>query len=423
MKKFFYFLVLIFLLQPQLASTMPSNALADSSCTNIYLPKNADDDLHIKVQTENLIRYLSLLIDSQHIGTQHLQNMLINAEQGKLNNPITEKQARSASVLRIIYDGIQSVLDKNNIDVGILKKWSADKLSEKAKEEERRNVSNEQTKIAAIAANFNLIKPGHFVMGGQGKTTLVKITVPFEMMQTLFTQSMWARIQVASGEVFPEVLNPSEFQTGFGSMLVDINGVKVQMKPDHPVEQVTRESARDLINKINVLSASDKIEDQNLLESIFVGHQKGDHYDLPTEAQWEFVLRNLGQSNERFVDTNSEAELLKYAWFSKNANGETHAVAQLQPRIVDGRAFFDLEGNVRELVRDAFQENLPGGIDPFVEFEPGERYSVLRGGGYLSNANSLEPSYRFKTVRNSMMGTSETGFRLVRTRATKGPRR
>lgn len=422
MRIFVNFIFFIICMQPLIVSALPNLVLSKSVCTKIYLP-TADEDSHIKVQTENLIRYLSLLIEDQHINSNHLQIMLTNADQGVLQNPITQKQARSASVLKIIYDGIQSVLDKNNIDVNMVKNWSTNKIAEKNKEEERRVVVDEHTKLAAITANFNLITPGHFVMGAQGKTVLVKITEPFEMMQTLFTQSMWARIQVAAGEVFPDVLNPSEFKTGSDSVLKEINGVKIQMQPDHPVEQITYETVKDLLEKINKLSQSDNPQDQNLLESIFAGHQKGDHYDLPTEAQWEFVLRNRGLANERFVDTNSEADLLKYAWFYKNSNGETHAVALLLPRMVEGKPFYDLEGNVKELVRDAFRENLPGGEDPMVELEHGERSVVIRGGGYLGNARNLETSYRFQAVRNSMIGTSETGFRLIRTRAQKSSRR
>ena len=114
MRIFFYFLSLIIYMQPLIVSALPNLVLSKSVCTKIYLP-TADEDSHIKVQTENLIRYLSLLIEDQHINSNHLQIMLTNADQGVLQNPITQKQARSASVLKIIYDGIQSVLDKNNI--------------------------------------------------------------------------------------------------------------------------------------------------------------------------------------------------------------------------------------------------------------------------------------------------------------------
>ncbi len=435
----FYFIIsgIILLLFVESASSLTLN---HAICEKIYIIKNADvvpinninkildvqfqNPIESQVQTENLIRYLSLLIDDQQMNTDHLQLMLKDVDLGVIQNPISAKMATAQFVMRIIQEGIQSVLDSKKIDVDLFKTWAENKIREKTKEQERRDKSDIQTEVAALRADFNLIQPsvsghsGHFVMGAVGKTVLTKITKPFEMMQTLFTQSMWARIQVAAGETNPDIINPSAFKTGSGSRLVDIHGVELQMKPDHPVEQVNWETVMDLLGKINQMSGSGNPEHQTLLEEIFIGHQKGDHYDLPTEAQWEFVLRNRGQDNEKYVDSNSEAELLKYAWYFKNSNNETQAVARLLPRMVDGHPFYDLEGNVKELVRDAFQEKLPGGEDPLVECAKCPAV-VVRGGGYLGNARSLESRYRFKAARTSLIGTAETGFRLIRVRTNK----
>lgn len=434
-----YFISSVFFLL-LFAESASSLTLDHGICEKIYIIKNGDVDpindinkvldvqfqnpIENQVQTENLIRYLSHLIDDQQINTEHLQLMLKDVDQGVIQNPVSAKMATAQFVMRIIQEGIQSVLDSKKIDVDLFKAWAENKIAEKNKEKERRDKSDFQTEVAALRAEFNLIQPklsghsGHFVMGVVGKTALTKITKPFEMMQTLFTQSMWARIQVAAGETNPDIINPSAFKTGSGSRLVNIHGVELQMKPDHPVEQVTWETVMDLLEKINQMSVSGKPEHQTLLEEIFIGHLKGDRYDLPTEAQWEFVLRNRGQSNEKYVDTNSESELLKYAWYFKNSNNETQAVARLLPRMVDGHPFYDLEGNVKELVRDAFRDKFPGGEDPLVECIKCPTV-VVRGGGYVGTAHNLESSYRFKASRMSLIGTAETGFRLIRVRTIK----
>jgi formylglycine-generating enzyme required for sulfatase activity len=253
-----------------------------------------------------------------------------------------------------------------------------------------------------------------------------EITKPFAMMDTQVTQMMWARIMIALGETDLDKINLSEFKTGPDSTTENIEGIEVEMKESHPVEQVSWD---DIVNKyikgLNQLSSHEDAKTQALLERLFPGHQKGDIYDLPTEAQWEFVMRDRGQANKKHFDRDDEAEVPNHAWYIGNSkseefpNGSTHAVATRQPRMIDvngdgiRRPFYDLEGNVWEWVKDSWDgvSELPGGKDPL---STSGTNRVIRGGSWGSGARGLLSGNRGSF--SSGIRSSGVGFRLVRTR-------
>lgn len=214
------------------------------------------------------------------------------------------------------------------------------------------------------------IHPGKFFMGF--KNIESEITKPFAMMDSKMTQMMWARLKIAIGEKNANDLNPSFFKTGSESMLVkniDGSGVDVQMKPDHPVEQVSWNDVKKLINGLNRLSNSDDEKTQELLKKIIPDHKKGDRYDFPTDAQWEFVMQNRGNTKKMYFDRDDNTEILDHAWFAENSKseeypeGSTHAVATKKARLIDRGdgvevAFYDLEGNLSEWTKHATREIL-----------------------------------------------------------------
>jgi formylglycine-generating enzyme required for sulfatase activity len=245
------------------------------------------------------------------------------------------------------------------------------------------------------------------------------------MMDTQVTQMMWAKIMIALGETDPGKINPSEFKTGPDSTTENIEGIAVEMKGNHPVEEVRWDDiVHRYIKGLNHLSSHGDAEMQELLQELFPGHQKGDIYDLPTEAQWEFVMRDRGQANKKFFDRDDEAEVRKHAWFNKNSQsehypkGSTHAVATRQPRMIDvngdgvRRPFYDLEGNVWEWMKDWIDRTLEGGKDP--QGPATGAFRVIRGGGWGNHALDLRSGYRWGHSPRSL--NANVGFRLVRTR-------
>jgi formylglycine-generating enzyme required for sulfatase activity/MoxR-like ATPase len=286
---------------------------------------------------------------------------------------------------------------------------------EEKKKEEQKKVVKEVLDPADLAKKmiFHEIKPGKFNMGEIGSQVETEITIPFEMMETQVTQMMWARLKIAMGEKDLNKINPSNFKTGTDSTTVNIEGIDVQMKADHPVEQVSWTDVKEFIDGLNKLSSTGDTKTQGLLEKLIPGHKKGDIYDFPSEAQWEFVMRDRGNANKKHFDRDDDADLPKHAWFSVNSGDETHAVATLQPRMIDGKPFYDLEGNVGEWNKDSWDRStpLPGGKDPLGT--AGSR-RVVRGGTLGSNAQGLRSGGRGDGLPGSRF--EGVGCRLVRTR-------
>jgi formylglycine-generating enzyme required for sulfatase activity len=105
--------------------------------------------------------------------------------------------------------------------------------------------------------------------------------------------------------------------------------------------------------------------------------QTGEHYSLPTEAQWEYACRAASESAYCFGD--DEKSLGEYAWYWDNSESSTHSVGTKKP---NDWKLYDMHGNVWEWVRDWYERysqeprNNPSGP------EAGS-YRALRGGGWF----------------------------------------
>ncbi len=102
-------------------------------------------------------------------------------------------------------------------------------------------------------------------------------------------------------------------------------------------------------------------------------------YRLPTEAEYEYMLRNLGESHRDFPHGISMGKLKDYAWFEKNSGDQTHRVGTtLESFLVNGHNFHDLIGNVWSWTFD-WNDDL----------QPSCR--ILRGGSWIDGSadNSL----------------------------------
>lgn len=132
-------------------------------------------------------------------------------------------------------------------------------------------------------------------------------------------------------------------------------------------------------------------------------------FDLPTEAQWEMAAR-AGASGAPSAAENAAA-----ARFSGNPEGAADGplpVGSLQP---NAWGLFDMAGNVWELCRDLYQENLGSATatDPAGATIGLRR--VRKGGGYSSDPAYCRPANRgnLKTALSlSPVVDAETGFRL-----------
>ncbi len=97
-----------------------------------------------------------------------------------------------------------------------------------------------------------------------------------------------------------------------------------------PVENVSWDDVQDFIRKLN--------------------QQTGQHYRLPTEAEWEYACRSGGR-DQSYCGGNLA---LIVGWYRDNSGNTTHNVGQKQ---ANGLGLYDMSGNVYEWVQDRYDED------------------------------------------------------------------
>ena len=153
-----------------------------------------------------------------------------------------------------------------------------------------------------------------------------------------------------------------------------------------PVESVTWADCQQFIEKLNALT--------------------GEHYRLPTEAEWEFAARGGNKSQGyKYAGSNKLDEV---AWYSANSGKRPHDVGQKKPNEL---GLYDMSGNVYEWCQDwkapyrRQAEKNPRGAD-----EGSAR--VNRGGRWCGSAHACRTSDR--SMSNPDYSFYHLGLRLAK---------
>jgi formylglycine-generating enzyme required for sulfatase activity len=153
-----------------------------------------------------------------------------------------------------------------------------------------------------VTLRLVLIPAGTFLMGSPGTEGWAderpqhKVTIsrPFWLGKYEVTQAQWEAVMGG---------NPSHFKGA-----------------TNPVEQVSWNDVQGFLQKLNARLPLPRGE----------GWGEGAwRFALPTEAQWAYACRAGTATAWCFGD--GRAELRRYGWHSKNSDGKTHPVGQLQP--------------------------------------------------------------------------------------------
>lgn len=134
----------------------------------------------------------------------------------------------------------------------------------------------------------------------------------------------------------------------------------------------------------------------------------GQHYRLPTAAEWEFAARGgVNTKNYTYSGSNNPDEV---AWFTKNSRNQSQTIGQKRPNEL---GIYDMSGNIEEWCSDWYNKYYykespkanPKGSDI------GKRKG-LRGGSWSSAKRTLRVTFRNNDLPDACL--SDYGFRVVR---------
>jgi len=132
-------------------------------------------------------------------------------------------------------------------------------------------------------------------------------------------------------------------------------------------------------------------------------------YRLLTQSEWRYAASARSKGPFSFGDDASR--LGDFAWFDKNANGETHAVGTRQK---NERGLFDVHGNAWEWVADCWTPDLSRLSETAEPMGLGgdcDRH-IIKGGGWESDVLKVRSAQRTALPNNA--ATPSLGFRVVR---------
>lgn len=131
----------------------------------------------------------------------------------------------------------------------------------------------------------------------------------------------------------------------------------------------------------------------------------GQHYRLPTEAEWEYAAKDKGK-HYMYAGSN---DLDEVAWYKENTR-KIQPVGTKQPNAL---GLYDMTGNAAEWCFDWFDEVFyiqSKRINP-INYVPSS-YKCIRGGAWYSNAKRSRVSQRNSSL--PLWGSESQGFRIVR---------
>ncbi len=190
----------------------------------------------------------------------------------------------------------------------------------------------------------------------------------------------------------------------------------------NPVEMVDWYEAVEFCNKLSELiglqpyytinkSVIDKNNkyDYDTKKYLIEINQNSNGFRLPTEAEWEYAAGGGANNRTKWAGTNSENELLEYAWYNENSDSKTQPIGEKKPNQL---GIYDLTGNVWEWCFDWYDDEYYS-ISPISNPLGASSGSgrVNRGGSWSNRASRCRVASRYDYTPTG--SGNILGFRLV----------
>lgn len=223
--------------------------------------------------------------------------------------------------------------------------------------------------LDALSSELVTIPAGSFRMGRKwpergSKNEKPRHTVTikaFKMGKYEVTQAQWQAVMND---------NPSEYKGD-----------------NRPVENVSWDDIQLFLKKLNA--------------------KTGLQFRLPSEAEWEYAAR--AGTNAKWSWGRKKSLAKDYAWFSDNANLETHPVGKKRPNAF---GLYDMQGNVWEWVQDCWNDSYENAPNDGHAWETGTcEKRVLRGGYWNDVPKAMRSAFRVSFTTDTRYDAF--GFRLV----------
>jgi len=232
-----------------------------------------------------------------------------------------------------------------NLDFSIIPYLKDNLVPEKKAQLKKEEITGAKELIDDIMNDMILIKKGSFKMGSdkvlnERPVHEVSISEDFYIGKYPVTQELWEKVMGELPFIFDK-----------------------QKSPNFPIIYVTYNDIQDFLKKLNALPTSGG-------------------FDLPTEAQWEYVCRASSEDDYCFGNNpgfgKDPGELERYAWTKRNSKKRLHEVGLLLP---NKWGLYDIHGLVYEMVKDGRRvySNEPI-TDPIGPID--SDYCVVRGGAW-----------------------------------------
>jgi hypothetical protein len=334
------------------------------------------------------LRLIEELVQTQKLSDAHLERVLAAAQDGRVINPVTDDDADVNSEMLIYRRAFDEHLASVELDAATVRDKLSIMLETRRAHLDRREVVREETAGPYRRARYHTLSPAEFtVYQSPDEPVEITLTHSIAVSDVLTTQAQWFHRMGA---------NPARHIEAPETTRLTIDGQEFVGQPDNPVVLFSWWSGLFYLNALSEaegLTPAYNVDHLNFSgwtgkavsdsKDLFFAAAEGrlgliigmafpkvnapggniyltEGYRYPTTAE-QMLLRSAGKTQTTGLPFD-KSRTHDYEWIRANSGGFTQPVGRKLPLMVQGKPFFDVFGNVREMSSDP----CPNGNEPTV---------------------------------------------------------